>query len=118
MEKTREGKGEIMEKVSCEIVCDLLPSYYDQITSDTTKEVLSEHLSHCDTCRLQYENRIRHWKQEEELESVRGREFHEKLLNYRYYAIGFCIGLLFPVAVLLGCGLINALCTFFMLEFW
>lgn len=108
----------MMEKISCEIVGDLLPSYYDQVTSDTTREVLNEHLCQCDTCRLRYENRIRQWKQEEESESVRGRKFHEKLLNYRYYAIGFFIGLLLPIAVLLLGAIINALCTFLMFEFW
>jgi len=38
-------------KLSCNIILDLLPLYYDQVCSDETKVLVEEHLSSCDSCR-------------------------------------------------------------------
>ena len=41
-------------KLSCEIVKDLLPSYIDQLTSKETSEAGAAHLSDCESCRAAY----------------------------------------------------------------
>ncbi len=38
------------EKMPCELIQDLLPSYHDKLTSDTTNQIVEEHLSECDVC--------------------------------------------------------------------
>ena len=38
-------------KLSCNIILDLLPLYYDQVCSDETKALVEEHLSSCESCR-------------------------------------------------------------------
>ncbi len=40
----------------CHIVQDLLPLYIDELCSDTSKEVINEHLSICEECRTVYES--------------------------------------------------------------
>ena len=41
-------------KLDCEIVNDLLPSYIDKLTSEKTTEEITEHLSECESCRQVY----------------------------------------------------------------
>lgn len=38
-------------KISCNVICDLLPSYIDDICSDDTRKLVEEHISVCDGCR-------------------------------------------------------------------
>lgn len=40
-----------MDKLPCEVVRDLLPSYVDGLTSETTNKLLGGHLEDCATCR-------------------------------------------------------------------
>jgi hypothetical protein len=40
-----------MSKISCEIVKDVLPLYYDKICSDDSKRMIEEHLIQCDSCK-------------------------------------------------------------------
>ncbi len=48
----------------CDIVRDLLPLYVDNVVSDTSREIIEEHLSDCDGCK-EYLKKLR----DEELES-------------------------------------------------
>lgn len=41
-------------KLDCEIVKDLLPSYIDHLTSEKTTGEITEHLSECEACRAVY----------------------------------------------------------------
>ncbi len=41
--------------IDCEVVLDLLPLYYDNVVSDKTKEVISEHLKECASCEKEYQ---------------------------------------------------------------
>ena len=43
-----------MNKLPCEVVKDLLPSYVDELTSGTTNELVKEHLKDCEDCRNAY----------------------------------------------------------------
>lgn len=40
-----------MEKMNCDIIRDLIPSYVDGICSEATKKCVEEHLKDCDKCR-------------------------------------------------------------------
>ncbi|WP_374964144.1 zf-HC2 domain-containing protein [Lysinibacillus sp. RS5] len=42
-----------MSKVSCEIVKDLLPLYYDNVCSSDSKRMIEEHLVECDSCKME-----------------------------------------------------------------
>lgn len=40
-----------MNKINCDIIKDLIPSYVDEICSDATKQCVEEHLETCADCR-------------------------------------------------------------------
>ena len=40
-----------MEKMKCDIIQDLIPSYVDGVCSDATKECVEEHMESCEGCR-------------------------------------------------------------------
>ena len=44
-----------MSKVSCEIIKDMLPLYYDNVCSDDSKRMVEEHLIECDNCKMELE---------------------------------------------------------------
>ena len=41
-----------MEKMNCDIIKDLIPSYVDEVCSKATKECVEAHLEECGECRL------------------------------------------------------------------
>lgn len=43
-----------MNKIPCEVIQDLLPSYIDELTSETTNRLIQEHLESCGNCRAVY----------------------------------------------------------------
>ncbi len=44
-----------MKEIKCKIVQDLLPLYIDEVVSQDTKEMVDEHLQHCEECKKEYE---------------------------------------------------------------
>lgn len=42
-------------KVSCEIIKDMLPLYYDDVCSDDSKRMVEEHLVGCHSCKIELE---------------------------------------------------------------
>ena len=40
-----------MNKLPCEVIRDLLPSYTDRLTGDLTNRLVKEHLAECADCR-------------------------------------------------------------------
>jgi hypothetical protein len=40
-----------MKKINCNIIKDILPLYVDGVVSDDTKEMVEEHLEHCEECK-------------------------------------------------------------------
>jgi hypothetical protein len=40
-----------MNKISCDIIKDILPLYYDNVCSDDSKKMVEEHLAECNTCK-------------------------------------------------------------------
>ena len=45
-----------MNKIPCEVIRDLLPSYIDELTSEVTNEVIRDHLAGCEDCRAKYDS--------------------------------------------------------------
>ncbi len=45
-----------MSKITCNTIADILPLYVDDIVSDDTKFLVSEHLAQCENCRKKYES--------------------------------------------------------------
>jgi Putative zinc-finger len=44
-----------MRDVPCQIIHDLLPLYHDEVCSDESREMVEEHLVHCEQCQLELE---------------------------------------------------------------
>ena len=44
-----------MSKISCEVIQDMLPLYYDNVCSNDSKKMVEEHLSYCDNCKMELE---------------------------------------------------------------
>ncbi|MEM5009817.1 zf-HC2 domain-containing protein [Niallia taxi] len=42
-------------KISCEIIKDILPLYYDNVCSDDSKNMVEEHLRECHNCKMELE---------------------------------------------------------------
>lgn len=40
-----------MNKITCEIIQDLLPLYYDNVCSNESKKMIEEHLVECNSCK-------------------------------------------------------------------
>lgn len=45
-----------MKEIKCTIIQDVLPLYIDEVVSQDTKEMVDEHLEHCDKCQKEYES--------------------------------------------------------------
>lgn len=45
-----------MKEIKCTIIQDVLPLYIDEVVSQDTKEMVDEHLQHCDKCQKEYES--------------------------------------------------------------
>ncbi|MDQ0272892.1 zf-HC2 domain-containing protein [Cytobacillus purgationiresistens] len=45
-----------MKEIKCTIIQDVLPLYIDEVVSQDTKEMVDEHLQHCDKCQMEYES--------------------------------------------------------------
>ncbi|MGG3888786.1 zf-HC2 domain-containing protein [Metabacillus fastidiosus] len=44
-----------MKEIKCAIIQDILPLYIDEVVSQDTKEMVDEHLKHCEKCQKEYE---------------------------------------------------------------
>lgn len=40
-----------MKEINCNIIKDILPLYIDDVVSDDTREIVEEHLEHCEKCK-------------------------------------------------------------------
>lgn len=45
----------MMKEINCNIIRDILPLYVDEVVSEDTKELVSEHLETCQSCRQELE---------------------------------------------------------------
>lgn len=44
-----------MKEIKCTIIQDILPLYIDEVVSQDTKEMVTEHLQNCEKCQKEYE---------------------------------------------------------------
>lgn len=44
-----------MSKISCEVIQDMLPLYYDNVCSNDSKRMVEDHLLYCDNCKIELE---------------------------------------------------------------
>lgn len=86
-----------MEKPTCGIIQDLLPSYRDGLTGESVTRMLQEHLAECPRCRQRYQEIERQQEMTDSEELLRGKSFGDKLKSIRFYIIGFVIGLALPI---------------------
>ena len=61
-------------KLPCEIIRDLLPSYVDGLTSEVTNEAICEHIKSCDACK----ETLHRMQAPEEIESEEEQEKEKK----------------------------------------
>lgn len=87
---------------TCAIVEDLLPSYIEELTNDTTKEMIEEHIKECKACRTYKEHLL--FEKEELLlqEQKKSEKFKKRLSRYRYQLIGLFLGMVLTVAAVFG----------------
>lgn len=81
-----------MNKMNCDIIKDLIPSYMDRICSEATRQCVEEHIAGCDRCRQLISFYGDHTLSGEKLEqeSVDGLKKIKRLLHFRkvsYYLI-------------------------------
>ncbi len=67
-----------MEKINCEIIRDLIPSYVDGVCSEATKRCVEDHVAACDGCRQMLASYKSHMLSGEKLER-RGLDGLEKI---------------------------------------
>ena len=74
-----------MEKINCDIIRDLIPSYVDEVCSQATKECVEEHINDCGECRLIAAKLREQTLSGEKLEQrgLDGLKKYKKMLNYQ-----------------------------------
>ena len=83
-----------MERLTCGIVRDLLPSYLDDLLSDSVKAEVNRQ------CERQVGEILTDREEECLAERSRSGRFQKKLKSIRHYLIGLMIGTLFPFVAL------------------
>ncbi|MCM1386157.1 MAG: zf-HC2 domain-containing protein [Bacillus sp. (in: Bacteria)] len=93
---------------NCEIIQDLLPLYQDSICSDSSRQMIEEHLSACADCTL-FMQKLQNSETEKQLvqEKTSVLTAHSKKEKKRTFTIGICTAaiLMIPVIVCLICNL-------------
>lgn len=87
------------KKLDCEIVRDLLPLYHDDVVSEVTKAAVSEHLSECADCAVEFLKLRRELPEEKEVTPKK--TFADLLRTRKKYRI-----LALVTAFVLLCGLL------------
>ena len=71
-----------MSKVSCEIIKDLLPLYFDDICSDDSKRFVENNLVDCEECKLELEKIQLNFKlPSETIENSRNVQMYQMVQN-------------------------------------
>ena len=91
----------------CEIVRDILPLYADHVCSDTSREIIDEHLKTCPDCAA-YLEEIRASEAESELRDEKAQvlKYQARRFKRRSAAVGSVISALFMVPILI-CLIVN-----------
>lgn len=94
-------------KKECEIIRDILPLYADDACSDSSREIVEEHLKECPDCAA-YLEQIRESEAEEELKDEKTLVIRNQAKRFkrRSAAVGSTISALFMVPILV-CLIVN-----------
>lgn len=103
----KESRNDI--KLDCEIVCDLLPIYHDDVVSDVTKEAVEKHLDQCESCRKEYESLCCELPEESGMGSSTKGKFTAMMKRSRKKRIAM-IGVAVVLTCAVLCGLFYLLC--------
>lgn len=89
--------------ITCEIIRDLLPLYYDNICSEDSRKLVDEHLATCSKCRVELEQFNTEFKVKNNIEDLKTiKNISRKWKKDRLSA--FLIGtLLLSVLACIGC---------------
>ncbi len=90
-----------MERISCEIVRDLLESYEEQLVTDNTKKIIAEHLEGCEKCRKTEQEITQQMQLKRQQTESRDKKFRKKLISCRYEIFGFFTGVIIVLGLLL-----------------
>lgn len=86
-----------MEKISCKIIEDLLPSYRDEVLTDSVKLMVEKHLESCNHCKSKLKQLEREIEINELEQKSKGHKFIASLQRRKYYLIGMMIGAMIPI---------------------
>jgi len=88
-------------KINCEMIKDLLPSYMDDLLSESVREEVEYHIKVCEDCRS-FLNRLEHDEIKRETDiGIKEARFIKKARRLNYYMIGFIIGAIIPVLTII-----------------
>ena len=94
-------------KISCDVIKDLLPTYLDELTSEESNQMIEAHINECDECRTTLENMRAPEIDEEQIEIEKKEiDFLKKNRKHLETILGVTIGLAISIAI---AGLIFAL---------
>lgn len=91
------------KKRMCTIVEDLLPSYLDGLTNDTTNEMIEEHIKVCESCSEHKQTLLDNNEQLLTTEKDKSNVFKKTLSRYRYQLLGLMLGVIFTIVAVCGC---------------
>lgn len=74
-------------KLTCGIVSDLLPLYFENLLSEGVKEEVKSHLESCEACRSNYQKIQTEYKEQAEMEKNKEKRFLRKLAKAAGYSI-------------------------------
>lgn len=86
----------------CVVVEDLLPTYLEGLTNDTTNKIIEEHMNECRKCREYKEDLLVSNVQLMKDEEDKTRKFKKVLSRYRYQLMGLFLGMILTVVVVFG----------------
>ena len=90
-----------MEKITCNIARDLIPSYLDDILTEDTYGLVKAHLADCAQCTQALEEETRRREEGLRTEKERGEAFSQKLLERRKFMTGLIVGFFIPFGLVL-----------------
>ena len=92
-----------MNKIPCEVIRDLLPSYIDELTSETTNRLIREHMENCADCRTVYASmRLPEGEPERNIQEQKEIDFLKKnKKRNRRIVLGSIAGALLLIALVL-----------------
>ena len=64
-----------MQQKECMIIRDLLSSYIEQLTNDTTTSVVEQHLQECRSCQVFYQEMLEDYEEQQAKASGRDKRF-------------------------------------------